>query len=75
MADLLSDFNLIKDGLEILRKKQKLTVENLGRVIEKRSNLGGTTVPRRASSLFAWFKWIAESTGSMVYEDGILKLR
>ena len=75
MADLLSDFNLIKDGLEILRKKQKLTVENLGRVIEKRSNLSGTTVPRRASSLFAWFKWIAESTGSMVYEDGILKLR
>lgn len=73
MVELLSDFNLVKAGLDILKEKGQLSQEDLEQFIEEESDLSGTTIPRRASSLVSWFKWIAEATGSFVYEDNIFK--
>jgi len=47
---------------------RRLDIENL---IAKQSNLSGSTIPRRALSLFSWFKWITEVTGSLVLKEGI----
>jgi hypothetical protein len=71
MVDLLSDFDLIKEGLGILQAKNKLTAPDLERIISRRRKLSGTTVSRRAGSLSAWFKWIAETTGSISHAAGI----
>lgn len=73
MVELLSDFSLVKAGLDILKEKDQLTQEDLEYFIEKEFDLSGTTIPRRASSLVSWFKWIAEATGSFIYEDNTFK--
>jgi hypothetical protein len=63
MAQLLSDFDLIKYGLERIRSGKPLTREDIIKLIESNSSLTGTTVTRRASSLASWYKWISKATG------------
>lgn len=75
MVELLSDFNLVKAGLNTLKERGKLTQEDLEHFIEEESGLSGTTIPRRASSLVSWFKWIAEATGSFIYEDNTFRIK
>lgn len=73
MVELLSDFDLVKDGLNTLKDEGQLTQADIEESIKQRSSLTGTTVPRRAASLSSWFKWIAETTGLFVFEDGIFR--
>ena len=75
IVDLLSDFNLIREGLTILKEKGQLRQDDLENLIQKESNLSGTTIPRRASSLMSWFKWIAEATGSFTHEENLFKVK
>lgn len=74
IVELLTDFSLIKDSLKLLQKKRNLSKKDIILLISKRANISGSTIPRRASSLISWFKWISETTGSFVYEKGIFKL-
>lgn len=74
IADLLSDFSLVKNGLDVLKNKGELQMEDIQEIVRAHSKLSGSTIPRRASSLMSWFKWIAESTGFARFEEKKLKL-
>ncbi len=63
MVELLSNFRLIADGLDFLKKTGKLKRLDIINLVSSRSKLTGTTIGRRAQSLSAWFKWIATATG------------
>ncbi len=63
MVQLLSDFELIKYGLERIRAGKLLTLSDISKLIAENSTLTGTTVTRRASSLASWYKWISKATG------------
>lgn len=69
MVELLSDFNLVKSGFGTLKNSGKLTRTDIEKLIGEQSDLSGSTISRRAASLIAWFKWIAEATGSFVFEN------
>ncbi len=75
MVELLSDFTLIKEGLDILKGKGNLTQMDIEQFIRNKSRLTGSTIPRRAASLVSWFKWMSEVTGSFVFEESIFKLK
>ncbi len=76
VAELLSDFNLVKNSLDILKAKGRLIQKDVEGVISKTSELSGTTIPRRASSLMAWLRWMSEATGSFdESEDGGFEIR
>ena len=75
MVELLSDFTLIKEGLDILKGKGSLTQTDIEQFIRNKSRLTGSTIPRRAASLVSWFKWMSEVTGSFVFEESIFKLK
>lgn len=73
--ELLNDFDLIKQGLDLLRVNKTLCIGDLEKIIASNSSLlSGSTIPRRAGSLMAWFKWIAESTGFATCKNGIIKM-
>jgi hypothetical protein len=74
MVELLSDFNLVKNGLNILKEKGQLVQADIERLISEGSNLTGSTISRRAGSLVSWFKWISDATGSFTFEEGVFKL-
>jgi hypothetical protein len=76
VAELLSDFNLVKSSLDILKAKGRLVQKDVEGVIATTSNLSGTTIPRRASSLMAWLRWMSEATGSFdESDDGGFEIR
>jgi len=75
MVELLSDFNLVKCGLDLLKGKGQLSQADIEVLIRDKSELSGSTVSRRAASLVSWFKWISEATGSFVFEKGIFSLK
>jgi len=60
---ILSEFSLIKSGLEKIKSGKRLTRLDLMKYIKDNSKLTGSTISRRASSLFSWYKWISENTG------------
>lgn len=74
IVELLSDFNLVKNGLDLLKDRGELQQKDIENIIVSNSNLSGSTIPRRASSLMAWFKWIAESTGFAEFDEKTLKV-
>ncbi len=74
VAELLSDFSLVKDALNVLKKNGKLSQSDIEKLIAKDSKLSGSTIPRRAGSLMAWLRWMSEATGSFDIEDGFFKL-
>lgn len=67
IAHILAGFTLVHDSMRILSEKQRLTNSDLLNIIRQNSSLSGTTVNRRAQSLRAWLKWIADSTGAFSY--------
>ena len=71
---VLSNFKLVKELLSQLRNNGSFTKQDAERAIVAHSNLTGTTVGRRADSLMSWFRWIAEKTGTFVYDKGTVKL-
>jgi hypothetical protein len=75
MVELVGEFNLVKNGLEILQRNGRLKQVDIETLIRKESNLSGSTIPRRASSLMAWFQWIAGVTGLFILEDGVFKYK
>ncbi len=75
MVELLSDFDLVKNGLNILKEKDQLVQADIERLISEGSDLTGSTVSRRAGSLVSWFKWISEATGSFTFDEGVFKLK
>jgi len=44
--------------------------EEIARLIAQSSRLTGTTLPRRASTVFAYFRWIAMTTGGVLVTEG-----
>jgi hypothetical protein len=70
VAGLVSEFDLIKESLEILKCSGRLDKNKIETLIGRKSNLSGSTIPRRAGSLASWLKWIAEVTGSFKFENG-----
>lgn len=74
MVELLSDFDLIKQGIDLIKSKGEIKRGDIEEIIMSNSDLSGSTIPRRANSLMSWFKWIAESTGSMRIDDESIKI-
>jgi hypothetical protein len=66
IAQLLADFDLIKAALDQLGDKKELSQNDIELIIAKKSNLTGTTIPRRAASLKSWLRWMSHATGSFV---------
>jgi hypothetical protein len=73
-AELLSDFNLVKNALDMLKERRVLTQPDVEKLIAANSDLTGSTIPRRASSLMAWLRWMSEATGSFDVEDDSFRL-
>lgn len=72
LIQLLKNFNLIKESLDILDKTHQITKDDLTKLILKNSSLGLSTATRRAASLFSWLKWIGVVTGAFVQHKKIL---
>ena len=70
MVELVSDFDLIKRSLDTLRESGRLNRLQVEQLIKEGSHLSGSTIPRRAGSLMAWLKWIADVTGSFALREG-----
>ena len=68
--ELLFDFHLVQAATDMLKKKGTLLKPDIEKIIEKNSSLSGTTIGRRADSLVAWFRWIAEHTSTFAEADG-----
>lgn len=68
-ARVISNFNLVQKALDILKLKGSLSKADLSQIVLQYSNLSGTTVERRASSLHSWLKWIAYNTGAFNIES------
>lgn len=66
-AKILSNFNLVKDSMDLLKNKGSLNRADIERLVAAKSNLTGSTVGRRASSLMSWFKWLSAKTGTFVF--------
>jgi hypothetical protein len=73
-AELLADFQLVKNALDLLQERGELRQADIEKVISAHSNLTGTTIGRRAASLMAWLRWMAEATGAFFEEHGRLRL-
>lgn len=73
---VISNFSLVKIALDILKSRGALTKGDLEQIVASQSDLSGTTVGRRASSLHSWLKWMAANTGAYSIEtDGRITLR
>ena len=64
-AKVMSNFKLIREILDALAEGNDIGRTDIERRIEIDGALSGSTIPRRAHSLFAWLKWIAEHTGAI----------
>ncbi len=47
----------------LVSDNRTISKEEVERVIQESSKVGGSTVPRRAQTLIAWFRWLGEETG------------
>lgn len=73
-SQVISDFSLVKDAIDLLKNKGVLTKKDIESIIDNKSNLTGTTIGRRADSLIAWLKWISQKTGTFIWSSNIFKL-
>lgn len=64
LARVVTNFELVKISLELLKDKGSLGKDDLHRIVTQHSTLSGSTIGRRADSLYAWLKWIAVHTGA-----------
>jgi hypothetical protein len=71
VAELVSDFVLVRNGLDILKGQGRLGRSELEKLIAYDHRVSGSTIPRRANSLTAWFKWIGQVTGAFLFEEGV----
>lgn len=68
-AKLLTEFGLVKESIEMLKKRKSITKKDVESLIREKSPLSGTTIGRRADSLVSWLRWISEHTGAFTEED------
>ncbi len=54
------------------RPRRGVSKEDIASLIQKISHLGGTTPMRRASTILAYFKWMARATGAVVVRKGVI---
>jgi len=73
---VISNFSLVRIALDTLRSQGTLSKADLERIVSKKSTtLSGSTIGRRAASLYAWLKWIATNTGAFTLQnDGKITL-
>lgn len=69
-AKVMSNFKLIREILDALSAGRAINRQDIERRIEQDGSLSGSTIPRRALSLYAWLKWIAENTGAIGIDGG-----
>ncbi len=71
LAERILRIPLMNRVFKMLRENRTrgVGVEEIARLIEQTSHLGGTTPRRRASSVRAYFKWLAQTTGAVVFMD------
>jgi hypothetical protein len=75
VAELLSDFTLVRECLDILKGRGNLNKADLEVLIARHSKLSGSTIPRRAGSLASWLRWMAGVTGSFVVDENGFRAR
>lgn len=63
----LMGFNIVRQSIDLIKSGQKLDKHILEQIIANNSSLSGSTIPRRASSLSRWLKWISDNTGAINY--------
>lgn len=71
-AKVMSNFKLIREILDALIEGNDVSRSDIEHRIEVDGRLSGATIPRRASSLFAWLKWIADHTGAIGINKDII---
>jgi hypothetical protein len=73
---VISNFSLVKIALDVINTRGILSKADLEHIVAQNSNLSGTTVGRRASSLHSWLKWISVNTGAYTVDTaGCIKLQ
>lgn len=70
ITQAVNEFSLFKACMNTLKGRGSLKRSDIERIITDQSNLSGSTIPRRASSIEAWLKWIAEKTGAITIRNG-----
>jgi hypothetical protein len=58
----------------ITSERKVLSKDEVESIIEERAGIHGTTVPRRAHTLMAWFEWMGEETGVFSVDGDTIKL-
>jgi hypothetical protein len=63
--------SIMQESLDLLQRRRVLRRRDIEGIIKTRAKITGTTIGRRAQSLMAWLRWMAETTGSFSVErDG-----
>ncbi len=58
----------------LVSENKTLQRKDLERLIEESSRVGGSTVPRRAQTIIAWFRWLGEETGAFRIDADLLRM-
>lgn len=58
----------------IMSPYHRLSREQVQQIAATRSAISGSTIGRRAQSIFAWLDWVGEETGLLVVEKDSLSL-
>jgi hypothetical protein len=74
-ANIVMDFKLVRELMALLSKKGNISKADFVKVIADNSNLSGSTIPRRADSLMAWFAWIADTLNVINYDGKTFSLK
>lgn len=69
ISNHLRKFTLIKKALEILNQNGQLTREDLEKIVAENSSLSGSTIPRRAQTLYSWLSWVGEHTNAFKHSN------
>lgn len=73
-AKAINEFALFKECMSVLRTKGSLDGRDIELIVARSSNLSGSTIPRRASSIGAWLHWMSAKTGTFSAVDGLFTL-
>lgn len=71
VAERLLKIPLFNRVFALARERGSIGVgdNDIARIIAETRNLTGKTPPRRASSIRSWFRWLAQTTGTVVVVD------
>ncbi|MBN2230288.1 MAG: AAA-associated domain-containing protein [Candidatus Thorarchaeota archaeon] len=68
----LAKHPIMAEILATLNKGQEVTMSDIEQIISKHSSLGGSTIPRRASTILSWYRWIEMEIGLISVCNGVI---